>query len=172
VTRVFLFGINVFSLFLIRCIDSLHLYHTHQLTSTTTTFSSMAQIATPPSGGTSPTPTTPSSSTATSLTKRDQTSSPVDSLKSKSPTKPRLKKRVYVVGVILVGLFLLAVIQEGVGGLVTVAVALVLLRTLWWLLSVLVLNRFPFFNTMCNVLFQLTAADSTPPPKKTHIKFV
>jgi hypothetical protein len=134
----------------------------------------MAQIATPPSGGTSPTPS--STSTATSaLTKRGDQTSPVDSLKSKSPilaTKPRLKKRVYVVGVILVGLFLLAVIQEGMGGLVTVAVALVLLRTLWWLLSVLVLNRFPFFNTMCNVLFQLTAADSTPPPKKTHIKFV
>lgn len=84
----------------------------------------------------------------------------------------RLKKRVYLFVCIVVGLFWLAVVHEGMGGLVTIAVALALLRSFWWLLSMLVLNRSPFFNTMCNVLFQFTADDARPVPKTTHIKFV
>lgn len=111
---------------------------------------------------------------------RDTTPSPLGSASSSaSPkaaappaTRQRLKKRVYVFGALVVGLFLMAVLNEGVGGVVTVAVALVLLQGLWWVLSVLVLNRFPFFRTMCNVLFQMKASDAKPLPKTTHIKFV
>lgn len=136
---------------------------------------SQMRASTSSQSSTSPNDPPPQSQPHTA-TRRDQTPSTTGSQASttvvKPQTKPRLKKRVYVVIVVLVGLFMLAVANEGMGGIVTVAVALVLLRALWWVLSVLVLNRFPFFNTMCNVLFQFTAADAKPPPKKTHIKFV
>lgn len=87
------------------------------------------------------------------------------------PPALRYTKRVYVLLSIAVGLVALAIMSEGAGGLVTVAVALLALRFFWWVASVLVLHRVPFFHHACSVLFKWTTTDERRRPKAVHVSF-
>ena len=73
----------------------------------------------------------------------------------------RLRKRVYVVTAILIGFCWYSTVEEGLGGLLTWFLGILLLRLCWEVAWQLVLKDVPFLTTARRVLFKWRGRGTT-----------
>ena len=82
------------------------------------------------------------------------------------PSAPKLRKRVYLVALLLLGLMLYAVTVEGLEGLISFVVGIALLFVLWQIVWHAILKEIPLLVTARNVLFEWKKEEDRPVPKK------